>query len=404
MRRFISILFLFIFSIYVGLKIIQDPGLAFFTYQNWSVEMPLWLAVLVFFIICYAIYMLANFFDSLGFSFYKMKNWLHWRREHKAFSKTNRGLLQLIEGDWQLAENLLLQGVPQTEAPLINYLAAAKAAHELGNYTRRDSYLQKAHDISPENDVVIGLAQAQLQLNQGQLEQALASLGHLRELAPKHPFVLKLLHRLYIHLGDNRALLKLLPILRKAKVIEAEQDYQLQLNSYIQLLTAAESKNEGVKGYAGLQLFWDNVPKALRNEPRLVYAYIKRLMVYPEAQAEIESLLQKTLNKNWDNELIKLYGLRFTEHPTVQLTKAEAWLKQRVNNAALLLTLGRLSVRCQLWGKARSYYENSLRLESNPETYLAYGQLLEQLGEYDSARENYRNGLINKNMQGENNK
>mgnify|MGYP000727120986 CR=1 FL=1 len=46
------------------------------------------------------------------------------------------------------------------------------------------------------------MTQAELQLADQQLEQALATLKHLRSVAPKHTYVLRLLRRLYEQLGD----------------------------------------------------------------------------------------------------------------------------------------------------------------------------------------------------------
>jgi HemY protein len=50
-------------------------------------------------------------------------------------------------------------------------------------------------------------------------------------------------------------------------------------------------------------------------------------------------------------------------------------------------------MRCQLWGKARNYFENSLKLQASQETYIEYGKLLEVLGEQTAAVQSYREGL-----------
>ena len=45
MWGFIWLLIILIASVWLGLQIAEDPGLAFFSYKQWSVEMPLWFAV-----------------------------------------------------------------------------------------------------------------------------------------------------------------------------------------------------------------------------------------------------------------------------------------------------------------------------------------------------------------------
>lgn len=75
-----------------------------------------------------------------------------------------------------------------------------------------------------------------------------------------------------------------------------------------------------------------------------------------------------------------------------QLSRAEQYLKHYPAEPILLLTLGRLCVRCQLWGKARHYFEDSLTLQATPSTYAEYGKLLEQMGDTQAALTAYREG------------
>ena len=60
---------------------------------------------------------------------------------------------------------------------------------------------------------------------------------------------------------------------------------------------------------------------------------------------------------------------------------------------ALLVTCARLSLRGELYGKARSYLETSYALAPNPQTAQLLAELLEQLGEPQEAYEAYRHAL-----------
>jgi HemY protein len=51
-------------------------------------------------------------------------------------------------------------------------------------------------------------------------------------------------------------------------------------------------------------------------------------------------------------------------------------------------------MRCQLWGKAKSYLETSLKLTPFTETYAEYGKLMEQLGDQRAAMQSYREGIL----------
>ncbi|MBV9156764.1 MAG: tetratricopeptide repeat protein, partial [Acidobacteriaceae bacterium] len=268
--------------------------------------------------------------------------------------------------------------------------ALAKSAQEQKAFDRRDAYLRKAHLAAPSAEIAIGLTQAQLQLHQGQLEQALATLDHLRSIAPRHAVVLKLLERVYVHLGDWRHLLELIPFLYKTKVITRNELSGLEINAYNELLRSALNREDH---FNALQTIWNTIPKKLQANPLLVYSYASQLVRYSERATEIEELLYKTLKKSWNAPLAGLYGTIIIADAKIQLTHAENLLKRYDKKPSLLLSLGRIAMRCQLWGKARSYFEESLQIEVNPETYLEYGKLLEQLGDLPGAMNTYREGL-----------
>ena len=70
---------------------------------------------------------------------------------------------------------------------------------------------------------------------------------------------------------------------------------------------------------------------------------------------------------------------------TRQIERAEAWLAAHPHDPALLLTLGRLCVQQELWGKAQSYIEASLSVEPSRAAHAAYAQLMEKMGKPEEA-------------------
>ncbi len=391
MLRLIWILIILFVSVWLGLQIAKDPGLAFFSYRQWSVEMPLWFAALLFILLLLAGYSLLRFFGGLDRMFYQLKNWLRFRKVHNAYSKTNRGLIELIEHQWQDAEYYLKAGITQSEVPLINYLGLALAADAEGAFDRRDQYLRKAHFSAPRAEIVIGITEAQLKIKHGQTEAAYVVLMHLHQIAPKHTFVLSLLERLYVQLNDWQALIQLLPKLYKNRVIPRENFAIFEKNIYIELLKKATRTHETG---AAVEILWESIPRKLRKDPALIYEYAKALSIDPDKADTLQLLLNKILNKVWNEKLVNLYGSLLTTYPQKQLISVERWLKQYPNQPALLHIAGLLAKRNQLWGKARSYFEESLKLQLSEEVYLDYGKLLEQLGDREMALESYRDGLL----------
>ena len=106
-----------------------------------------------------------------------------------------------------------------------------------------------------------------------------------------------------------------------------------------------------------------------------------------------EKTIRNYLKKKWDENLARTYGLIQDVDASKQLEHAEHWLRDHGRSPMLLLTLGRLCNRLQLWGKARVYYESSIAMQPSTEAHAELAELLETLGEKDSAYESYRKGL-----------
>ena len=389
MRYLFYLLGLLVLAVGVGLGAHNDPGYVLINYGQWSVESSLTLlvvALVVGFLLLYAAIRLVVASYALP---RRLRAWRRERRAVRAQRSTVRGMTLLAEGQWQKAERELTRQVDKSETPLLNYLAAARAAQEQDEETRRDHYLSMAHRVVPGAELAIGVTQAELQMVGGQLEQALATVMHLHSVAPKNAHVLQLLQQLYERLGSWNDLLALLPELRKRKVLEESAADQLERQAFGVLLTGAQQTGK----LKQLHALWERVPRALRQQPSLLGVYVQGLSALKGGD-EAEELLREAIRREWDAELVRLYGLVESKNATQQLNTAEEWLKRHERHAILLLTLGRLAVRAELWGKARSYLEASVGMEARPETYRVLAELLERLGEEEASRDYYRKGLV----------
>jgi HemY protein len=372
----------------IGVVLSRDSGYVLLSFGNYTVEMSL--ALLLIF--------LAALFGALYFGIRMVvrtlhlpedvRSWKQRRGSRLAQQAMTRGLLEMSEGNWRSAEKRLVRFADRSETPLLNYLAAARAAQLQGAHDRRDGYIRLAHDAMPSADVAVSLTQAELQLADHQLEQALATLKHLRSVAPKHNYVLRLLRRLYEQLGDWEHLRELLPELRRRKVEEESDLARLEVRTHRALLEQAFLSGDERR----LAMAWADVPRSLRDAPQVLGDYTGYLQETGQ-HAKAEQLLREALRKQWDDGLIETYGLLETEEPGKQLSQMERFLADHPDDPTLLLTLGRLSLRAQLWGKARGYLEACIGRNGPPQAYRELGQLLERMHEPDRAIDVYRRGL-----------
>lgn len=387
MRRFLVFLILLTASVWVGVEIAKDPGYLLLVYKQWSIEMPLWFALFAILLIYFVVHFIFKLINAIFSMEHRFVRWLRWRRKNKAYSQTNRGLVDLMEGQWQAAENNLLKGVSQSGAPEINYMAAAEAAEEQGAFSRRENYLRKAEQVAPNSEVAVKLLRAKLQIKHEEIDSALITLRQILETAPTNKLALKMLERLFVRLGKWQELLELLPKLLRAKVVPSAEAAYFEKHIYAEMLAMAELSDA--------KTVWDSIPRKYRNYPRIVAAYAKKLLNDSSMSTELEALISLALKKGWDDELVRLYGLLVTAYSTKQLATAEKWLRQHPTDAILQLTLARLSFRCQLWGKSRDYYEAYLKTNPlTPGVYLEYGKLLEQLGDREKACQLYQSTII----------
>jgi HemY protein len=317
-----------------------------------------------------------------------MRNYRNRRSVERAHRNIINGLIELIEGHWQKAEQILLKDIENSDTPLLNYLLAARAAQQQDANQRRDEHLKKAHETTPKADVAVGLTQAELQLAHGQTEQALATLTRLRELAPRHPYVLKLLSRLYVQLNEWEKLTALLPELRKRRIVTGEKLLQLERTTYTHLLRYV-ARSQTV---FSLEEQWKLLPKRYRTDPEIFRVFIDCLIDSDNGPAA-ERHLRLFLNKQWDEQLARRYGEIELTDTSKQLDFAESWLKDHGRSPLLLLSLARLCCRLRLWGKARVYYETSIGVHPTSEAYAELAELLESLGEKDSAYNAMRKGM-----------
>lgn len=387
MRRLIVLLLLLVVSVWIGMEAVQHPGYVFIAYEPWLIQIPLWFGFLATLFIFGLLYVLINSVERIQFAWFRFTNWMRFRREHKLFNKTQYGLSLLIEENWYKAEKMLLAGIDSSIDPLMNYLGAAKAAHAQGAYDRRDKYIRQAHMAAPQADLAIGLTQAELQINQNQMEEALAVLTRLRKKAPYHARILRMLEQVYSRLGDWESLQKLLPIMRKSKVLSAEQIQQFEKNLYCERLRHANFTDK-----KALSQFWAAVPRAMRLEPDVVHEYVIWLQRFSETHA-IEDAIQRVLKTTWNARLVKTYASLTFDNLNKQLVILGGWLNLHGPHAELLLALGNICAKVQLWGKAKDYYERCLALGPNSEASLAYAKLLQTLGEEEAAVQQYRQGL-----------
>ena len=364
------------------------PGLVIIAYQKTSYEMRLWVAIAILFFLFLLMYFLITFLKGLLSSMTKVKGWQGGRKWRRARKQTIEGMRAFVEGNWNKSEKAMISAVRDSDSKLINYLIAAQAAQHQKAVERRDQYLRLADRAEPNAKTAVGLTQAQLQIDNHQYEQALATLNGLPN-KTNHPFILKLLYLTHQYLQDWKAIVELLPQLGKLKVLEDSALEQLEISSIAGLLKLAAEKNQ----LKGLQNEWASLPVSSRKNADNILNYCHLLIAFDQMN-EAEKLLKPLLKKNPTKAIIQTYGEISSTDISKQFTLLENWYSNNPKAPnAIFLALGKIAYNASLWGKARFYFERSLRVAPSAMGYLLMAKTLEKIEDVELASESYRKGL-----------
>lgn len=382
----------------VGVTIfaVDDPGYVLIARAPWTIELSFTLFVILIVLTFLIVYFLLRTLARLWGTPRAIGSWRRERSIQKRQQSLVRGYAHMLEGDWIKAEKDLIERIDESQTPLLGYVGAAYSAQQQGDVEKRDNYLAQANDADPKRAVGIGLMQARMQYHNGQLEAALASLEPLRDKAPKNLRVLALLADCLRGLRKWNKLVELLSALRKNNVFPEHELERRTLEAYQGLFSTAQTLTQGSAEIATqsttLKNTWEQLPKRLKREPELIAAYAAQLTRLGEMD-RAERLLRGAIKRQWDARLVSLYGSVRTTDIQGQFKTAELWTAAHPDDPDLMLTLGRLAMENQLWGKARSYLETCIANGGPDEAHRVLGSLLEYLGETDQALHCYRQGL-----------
>lgn len=308
-------------------------------------------------------------------------------RQRRRAAKAQRSLLDamkaFLEGRYAQAEKAANATIDLRENAGIGAVLAARAAHELRAYDRRDRYLARASYFDDADQTMRAIAQAELLLQERNHQDALAALERLPR---KHTAALRLELRAAQLARDWDRYLELLGQLEKLNALEPVRMTELRR------LAVSESLARRGGDIGALREYWQRLPQRDRLDAKVAAEAAARLIALG-ASREAQPIIEASLDSQWESALATLYAECPPEDALRRIERGERWLKAHPSDAALLLTLGRLCARQRLWGKARSYIEASLSVEETFAATMALAKLLDEVGDEEAARRCFRRSL-----------
>jgi HemY protein len=385
-RPFLSFIVLALIAVAAAIGVRFDPGNVVLFYPPYRVDLSLnlfaILAIVLFFVI-YSVVRLAQNTVEMPKRVAEYRERLSERRGHRAL---RQAMQAYFEGRFGQAERQAQGAQEWPETAALASLVAARAAHRMTEYGRRDDWLKRA-DANESMRAARLMTEAECLVDARDSTRALDAVTRLQAGGARHIQALRLALRANQYAGEWDEVLRILRILDKRDAIHASAAREIKILAYRALLTARQSDR-----YA-LIAFWQDVPPSDRRIPEVALAACGAFNA-AELGYQARLVIEGALQADWDPRLVDAYASCVEERATAQIERAERWTTEHPSDAHLSYVLGVLCAREQLWGKARRYFEEALAKTTESRLlahiHLGMAEMANAIGETADAAEHYR--------------
>ena len=375
-----------LFTVAVTLTLFaRNPGYVLFVYPPYRIELSLTLFVFGLLLLL----ALGYISTRLLFGLLHLPSHVRSYREQRAMGKSRAAMMEALtaffEGRYAAAEKAAVRAMESGDQSGINPIIAARSAHELHEFDKRDSYLASTKGKSVGESTMRLIAQTEFMLDQKQPQAALSALKELNSaIQHKHVGALQLELKAQQQARNWDGVLSAVAQLEKRSVISAHIALQAKQQAWLEKLSLPQ------QDLKALTTLWKSIPENIRQESKVATIGTHSFIKFNDCKSA-QQLLTDSLNAHWDSELVTLYGDCKEESLLMtQINQAEKWLPQHPDDAGLLLALGKLCMNQALWGKSQNYLEASVSLLPGRAAYSALAQLAEKLNNSDDASKYYQ--------------
>jgi HemY protein len=368
-----------------------DAGYVMFVYPPYRVELSMLffaVASLAGLVLLYAALRLLSHALSLpGY----VRAFRARRRRERAHRALAAALQAYYEGRYTRAEKEAATAFESGPAPGVAALLAARAAHQMRDFERRDRWLERAEEAGEDLQAARLVSRAELALEERDFTAARDALRNLHDAGPKHIATTRMLLRAERGAGAWDEVLRLATQLAKRDAIAPAlaEEYKVQANVELLRRSAVDAD--------AYERRWRGVPAQDQLQPRVAAAAARHATTLGKT-ALARDIIEKALAAEWAPQLVALYGdlpphldpAERAGEARVRIERGEHWLLERERDAQLLAVLGRLCAHAELWGKAQSFLEASLSFEEGRSAHLDLARLAERLGQSTEAERHYR--------------
>ncbi|HWX10663.1 MAG TPA: heme biosynthesis protein HemY [Trinickia sp.] len=370
-----------------------DAGQVLIVYPPYRVDISLNLFVVALVALFVVLYAIARIVRNVWRMPQRVAAYRTRSREAKAHAALRETIGNLYAGRFSRAEKAAREALANEANRGPASLMAAVAAHRMREYMRRDEWLA-AIDAPDWQDARL-MASADMRADGRDAEGALAALTEMQSQGARRIHAQQIALRAQQQLKNWSEVLKLVKSLEKREAIHPAIAVRLRQQAAENLLRDRRHDADA------LLALWQSLAAIERQSPRLA-DLTAELLVALNRHDEARKIVEGALQHNWDARLLRRYPDTAAGDALPLIQKAEAWYKNRPEDADLLFALGRLCLKQQLWGKAQSFLERALQLSDDEaltiRTHRSLARLFEELGDTSRAHEHYRASALAMNV------
>jgi HemY protein len=365
-------------------------GYVLLVYPPWRVEVSLLLAALVLLLGFAVLYGLARLVHHTLALPAHVRAYRERRERERAQGALAAALRAYYEGRFARAEKEAALAWESGAVPGLAALLAARAAHGLRQFARRDQWLERAESAGASLQAARLVSQAELALEERDFGAARDALARLHESGPRHIASQRMLLRAAHGAQDWEEVLRLATLLAKREALAPAAAEEYRTQACVEMLGRAAVERRSFEER------WRRIPARDAALPRVAAAGARHATRLGNA-ALAREIVERGLAHEWSGALAALYGElpplaapERSREALLRIERAERWLGEHPEEPQLLAALGRLCAAAELWGKAQRYLEAALSLEESRPAHLELARLLERLGRPAEAQSHFR--------------
>lgn len=388
MIKVLALFILLIAGIVLGPVFAGKQGYVLIQTSEWNIETSVTGLVIILLVALIVILLIEWVIRRLFRTGSRARRWFTGRKHRLAQKHTNTALIKLAEGDYQQVEKLMTKNADHSDTPVANYLLAAEAAQQRGDEIRANQHLERASELSTDNQIPVEITRARILLAREENHAARHTIDRLLDVAPRHPEVLRLAQTAYLRTGAWSALLDILPSLEKDQLVTKEEAETLTQKAWLGLMEQAMASG----GSEGLKQWWGHQTRKTRQDSRLQAAMVTHLIECDDHEMA-QVIAMDGLKRHYNERLVLAIPKIKTANSEDSEKLVRQLIKQHGSTPLLESTLGQLLMRRGEWQQAEEAFKAALAQRPDSFDYAWLADVYDKMRRPEEAAKMRREGL-----------